>query len=102
MAKKQNWYYVLVMTDNGPIFVTKVNYSNKTAEWDKTGKPLEMSKVRAEDLTFGLTMNFFTAFIVCSKYELDRQPYRYEDWRIKWEELEEKEDDGNDPSDRES
>jgi len=97
MAKKQNWYYVLVLTDNGPIFVTKVNYGNKTAEWDKLGKPLEMSKVKAEDLVFGLTMNFFTAFIVCSKFEVDRQPYRYDDWKIKWEEV-----DKDDPSDRES
>ena len=31
MAKKQNYLYVLVMADNGPVLVTKINWSDKTA-----------------------------------------------------------------------
>ena len=31
MAKKKTYYYVLVMTNYGPVFVTKVY--RKTAEW---------------------------------------------------------------------
>jgi hypothetical protein len=41
MAKKQNYYYVLVMTNNGPVFVTSVNNLDKTAYWDKNEKPLD-------------------------------------------------------------
>lgn len=79
MAKKTNWYYVLVMSDEGPVFVTKVNYSNKTAEWNKLERPKAFDKYWAEDLALGLNCNFHTAFTVCSKFELEHQPYRYSD-----------------------
>ena len=93
--KKQNWYYVLVMSDDGPVFVTSVKYSPKVAHWDKTEKPLSMDKFWAEDLTLGLNLNWHTAFTVCSKFELDTQPYRYSDYHIEWKENEEvKEEDG--------
>ena len=95
MAKKQNWYYVLVMTDDGPVFVTSIEYSTKYAHWKKDEKPMELDKSRAEDLTLGLNLNFHTAFMVCSKFELDTQPYRYSDWHIEWKENE-KEDEDND------
>ena len=82
MAKKKNYYYVLVISNNGPVFVTKVNYSNKTAEWNCLEKPLEFGKTQAEDLVFGLNCNFHTAFLVTHPFELDTQPYNYKNWKI--------------------
>ena len=92
-TKQKNWYYVLVMSNDGPVFVTKIEYSTKYAHWDKTEKPLAMDKSRAEDLTLGLNLNFHTAFMVCSKFELDTQPYRYDAYHIEWKENEKEEQD---------
>ena len=89
MAKQTNWYYVLVLTNQGPVFVTKIG-EHKTAYWDKSEKPKEFSKSFAEDLTLGLNLNFHVAFMVCSKFELDSQPYRYNMGHFEW--VEEKED----------
>ena len=91
MAKRQNFYYVMVMTDNGPTFVTKINYSNKTAEWNKLEKPLLMDKFRAEDLTMGLNLNWHEAFMICSKFELDTQPYLYDRGEFVWQSKDAKE-----------
>ena len=78
MAKKKStFYYVLVITGAGPVFVTSVDYSDKTAHWDKDKAPLELDKYRAEDLTLGLNLNGHLAYPVCSKWEIDGQPYRY-------------------------
>lgn len=95
MAQKKNWYYVMVMSDEGPVFVTSIEYATKYAHWNKLEKPLSLDKSAAEDLTLGLNLNFHTAFMVCSKFELDTQPYRYSDWHIEWveNEKEEQEDD---------
>ena len=92
MAQKKNWYYVLVMSDEGPVFVTKINYADKTAEWNKLEKPLEMEQSRAKDLALGLNLNFHAAFVVCQPFEIDSQPYRYSKWHIEWKENEESED----------
>lgn len=92
MAQKKNWYYVLVMSDEGPVFVTSVDNKDKIAHWDKTEKPTVFEKFWAEDLTMGLTFNGHLAFTVCSKYELDSQPYNYQDWHIEWKENKESEE----------
>lgn len=92
MAQKKNWYYVLVMSDEGPVFVTSIEYGPKVAHWDKMEKPMELDKSRAEDLCLGLNLNFHTAFTVCSKFELDQQPYRYKDYHIEWKKNEETKD----------
>ena len=84
MAKKKNHWYVLVMTDEGPKFVTKINHSDKTAEWDVNEKPLEMSDSVAKDLAFGLMCNFFTAFPVCLPIEWESHPYNYAEYHIEW------------------
>ena len=89
---KKNFWYVLVMSDGGPVFVTSVNYANKTAEWDKSEKPLELDVNRAQDLAMGLCLNFHMAYAVCQSFELDSQPYNYQHWNIKWEEKEDEED----------
>lgn len=84
-------YYVLVMSESGPKFVTKVNYGDKTAEWNYNEKPLEFDKMWAEDLVLGLNLNFNTAYLICQNWEIEHQPYRYEDYKIKWEEREKEE-----------
>ena len=92
MANKKNYWYVLVMTDNGPTFVTSVDYSSKTAHWDKVEKPLEMEKSRAQDLAIGLNLNFHSSFAVCQPFEIDSQPYRYDKGKFVWSWNEEEEE----------
>lgn len=94
-TKKKKHYYVLVMTDAGPKFVTKVNNADKTAEWNYNEKPLELDKFWAEDLVLGLNLNMHLAFLVCQNWEIESQPYRYDDYKIEWVKREkETEDDG--------
>ena len=84
MAQKKNWYYVLVLSESGPVFVTSIEYATKYAHWDKLENPLSLDKSQAEDLTIGLNLNFHTAFMVCSKFELDTQPYLYNKGHFEW------------------
>ena len=90
MAKQTKWYYVLVLTNQGPVFVTKIG-EHKTAYWDKNEKPKEFSKSWAEDLAFGLMVNGYSAFTVSNNFELDTQPYRYDIGHFEWKN-EERED----------
>lgn len=91
-TKKKIHYYVLVITDDGPKFVTKVNWSNKTAEWNYKEKPLELSKDMAEDLVLGLNLNLHVSYVVAQKWEIDTHPYRYESYKVNWVNREESED----------
>lgn len=85
MAQKQkSFWYVIVMTDYGPVFVTSVDYSNKTAHWNKKEKPMEFNKSIAQDLCLGLSINFHTSFAVCVPYELTTQPYVYDRGQFEW------------------
>ena len=78
MAARKMHYYVLVITNDGPKFVTKVNYGDETAEWNYKEKPLEMTKSDAEDLVVGLNGNFFLAYVVSMRCEITGHPYRYD------------------------
>lgn len=89
--KKAKHYYVLVISESGPMFVTKVNYGDKTAEWNWDEKPLEFSKEWAEDLVLGLNLNFNQAYLICQNWEIENQPYRYEEWEIDWKKREKEE-----------
>lgn len=91
MAKKKNYWYVIVLANDGPAFVTSIK--EKFAYWNKSEKPLEMGKSLAEDLAIGLRINGSSAFAVVSNFELDVQPFRYELGRFQWVYNEEKEDD---------
>ena len=91
--KKTNHYYVLVISDEGPVFVTKVNNLDKTAEWDWKEKPLEFDKFWAEDLVLGLNLNMHQAYLICQKWEITSQPYRYEGWKISWKKRDKEEED---------
>lgn len=84
MATKKNYWYVLVLTDGGPTFVTKVEYAGKTAFWDKSEKPLELGMEQAKDLAFGLRCNFYSAYPVCCPVEQTSQPYRYDAGHFEW------------------
>ena len=82
MAKTNYHYYVLVFTSEGPIYVTSVDYSTKEACWNKDKAPLELSASSADDLVLGLNCNFFNAVLIRSKFEIETQPYRYNDFDI--------------------
>lgn len=82
--KKEEHAYVLVMTDWGPTFVTKTDNWERTAEWKRDEKPLEMSKDDAQFLAMGLTVNGHLAFPVVQTYEQNYHPYRYDVGRFKW------------------
>lgn len=81
--KQTKWWYVLVLTDEGPKFVTSVG-SDNTANWDKVGTPYEMSENWAKSISLGLTWNGWTAFAICSSYEITYQPYRYSNGHFEW------------------
>lgn len=82
-TKKKSYWYVLVMSNSGPVFVTEIEYANKTAHWDMDKPPLELTQSSAEDLAFGLMCNFHTAYPVKAPIELE-QPYRYSLGKFEW------------------
>lgn len=85
MANKAKYrYYVLVMTNDGPKFVTSIDRSNKYAHWDIDKPPLDLGKYWADDLALGLSLNGNVAFVVSSKWDIDRHPYRYKDGHFDW------------------
>lgn len=86
MAKsKKKHYYVLVLTEEGPKFVTSVNWSTKTAKWDMLEKPLEFeTKSIAEDLVLGLNLNMSQAFLIQHNWEIECQPFRYAEGKFEW------------------
>jgi hypothetical protein len=83
-TKKKNHYYVLVFSNNGPAYVTSVDYADRSARWDKNAIPKEFSKSDAENLVFGLCCNFFNAVVVMHPVEIDCQPYNYRHWECKF------------------
>ena len=98
MAAKKNYYYILMMTNSGPVFVTDIK-PNQYAEWSKDKAPKEFDKARAEDITMGLNLNFNLAFTVCSKFPLETQPYMYNIGDFKWVEKKTKSKKGKKASD---
>lgn len=86
MASKKpqtKWWYILVMTNEGPKFVTDIG-SDRTAKWEKDKPPYEMSEKWAMDVAAGLTWNGATAFAVCSKFAITHQPYLYKMGHFEW------------------
>ena len=81
-TKKKNHYYVLVMTDDGPKFVTDTK--GHDAYWDYKEKPMEFDKSWAEEVARGLNLNWHLAYVVAQPWEIDSQPYRYTDYKISW------------------
>ena len=83
-SKKKYYYYVLVFTNEGPKYVTEI-LPNHWCKWNENDAPLEMSASYAEDVYTGLCLNFNTAVLVKSRFEITHHPYRYEDFQIKFE-----------------
>ena len=84
MAKKKNYWYVLVLTGEGAKFVTSMSYRDKTAYWDKLEVPKELGMETAKDLAMGLMLNGHLAYAVTVPYELDCQPYSYKTGHFEW------------------
>ena len=85
MARK-NFYYVLVLTEDGPVFVTNVPRRNY-AEWDFTKEPLCFEGYTyAESIAYGLSSNYANviAYPIKLTYELTAQPYRYSKGHFEW------------------
>ena len=87
-SKKKNYHYVLVFTNGGPVYVTDIESGSHWAHWKKEDKPMEFSATYAEDLVLGLNLNGHHAVLIKSKFEIDRQPYRYEAYECKFEKKE--------------
>ena len=66
-------YYIVVATEDGAKFVTKVDNATKTAYWDSNEKPMSFNKSYADDLALCLTLNFHLAFTLKSYHELKSQ-----------------------------
>ena len=90
--KKKNYWYVLVLTDEGPKFVTSVEYSPKVAYWNGLEKPLELGELVAKELALGLNANFFQAYPVCMPFETTNQPYYYKLGKFEWKRNEKQEE----------
>ena len=82
MAKK-NYYYTLVFTDGGPVYVTGLG-EHHTAFWDCDKPPMELGKSLADDVSWGLRLNLFSAVTVVCSHEITGQPYNYADWDIEF------------------
>lgn len=66
-------YYVVVATEDGAKFVSKVDNATKTAYWDSKEKRLPFNKSYADDLALCLSINFYPAFTLKSYHELKAQ-----------------------------
>ena len=66
-------YYVVVATEDGAKFVTKIDNATKNAYWDSNEKPMSFNKSYADDLALCLTLNFHLAFTLKSYHELKTQ-----------------------------
>ena len=81
--KQTQFHYVLVMTDEGPKFVTGLG-EHHTAYWNELEAPKELAKEWADDMVIGLTWNGHLAFHVVSKFEIEKQPFRYNIGHFEW------------------
>lgn len=84
MSKEKNYWYVLVLSNEGPVFLTSYISKPKEAFWDKNEKPLELPESVAKSMAFGLMVNFTSAFPVCSPVELHNQQYFYDKGHFEW------------------
>lgn len=85
---KEHWY-VLVFTEAGPKYVTKVNNASREAYWDTADSPYEMTKENAQYMAMALSWNGHTSVPVGVRWEIDTHPYRYSNYHIEWVENEE-------------
>ena len=80
---KKNHWYIMVLSNKGPKFVTKLG-EHRTAYWEDEGTPKEFTKDMATDMCIGFAWNGIRAFPVCSPCELPTQPYQYDKGCFEW------------------
>lgn len=81
MAKRKKFYYVLVFTNAGPVYVTKVDNTNKVCYWNDADKPYEFgSEQIAVEHAWALGLNGTSCVAVVSHCEKETHPYNYEDY----------------------
>ncbi|MCR5479866.1 MAG: hypothetical protein K6F27_08440 [Ruminococcus sp.] len=73
MAQKSYYYVGIINREEGLKFVTKANYQDRTAEWNRNEKPLAMSQSAANDISQGLIANLTAACVIKTSFELDDQ-----------------------------
>lgn len=73
MAQKSYYYVGIINREEGLKFVTKANYQDRTAEWNRNEKPLAMSQSAANDILQGLIANWTAACVIKTSFELDDQ-----------------------------
>lgn len=83
MASKKFYYYVLVMTQEGPMFVTKLDWRTNMAMWEKEKEPYcfgtdVQARDLAQELSVGLTWNGNPAYVVQKTTEQTYQPFMYD------------------------
>lgn len=86
MGKQKDYWYVLVLTEEGPVFVTDVDNATKVAKWNKHEPPCKLTEYWAKDLAVGLRCNLFLAYAVCNGVEITHQPYHYDSGAFEWKE----------------
>ena len=84
MAERKNYWYIIVLQNYGPVFVTGIP-ERTTAEWDRLKKPMKFTATYAKEVAWALRLNGYTAYAVCNTYELGNQPYIYDIGEFKWE-----------------
>lgn len=85
MTRKKKWYYVMVMTNKGPVYVTGTDNATKVAYWNCSEKPMAMTKDYAEQMALGLAVNGYNAVACWFLYEHEYQPYNYDKYEISFE-----------------
>jgi maltose-binding protein MalE len=84
MSKKKFYYYVLVFTREGPMFVTGLDYQTRNATWDYKKQPYAFKDQQiADDIALGLNWNGNRAFCVSSSWEIKDHGYRYSNYDVK-------------------
>lgn len=86
MSTNKAYWYVLVFTGHGPVYVTKRDNGTKTAWWEAEKKPKSFAQSLAQDLALGLSLNGTNAVAVRSLWALDSQPYHYQNGGFEWKE----------------
>lgn len=89
MARNKFYYYVLVMTGEGPVFVTGIDIRTNMAYWDKMKEPYcfgttANARDEAQRLVAGLNWNGNPSYVIQKVTEQTYQPFMYENGHFKF------------------
>lgn len=71
MDKRKYFYYIGILEKGGLSLVISIDNKNKVCCWDTNKKPLVLSKEDAIYYCKGLCMNFISAIVIQSFWELN-------------------------------